>query len=69
MTDPLTAMRIQATALMVMIEKQGLDELAKTHKTTLSVILRAGFHQFKENPESQKAWMEVAKQVSKEATG
>lgn len=62
-------MRIQATALMVMCEKQRLEELAETHKETQSVILRASFHQFKENPESQKAWIAVANQVSKEATG
>ena len=62
-TDKPTPMRCQATALMTLGERQMLEELAELHRTDMSVILRSGLHQFKENPDSQKAWIEVAKQV------
>lgn len=55
-------MRIQATALMTVDEKQALEESAARHKTTLSVILRAGHRKFESmEPDEQAIWVESAK--------
>ena len=57
-------MRVQSTALMTLPEKQMLEELTAQHKTTQSVILRAGLNQFASKPDEQAAWIEFTKQES-----
>ena len=59
-------MRHQATALLTGDEKQVLEDLAATHQTTLSTILRAALLEFTGNPESQQAWIKRAKQEGTE---
>ena len=58
-------MRHQATAQLTGDEKRALVDLAATHGKTHSTILRAGFREFRENPESQREWIDLAE---KEAT-
>ncbi len=59
-------MRFQATALMTGEEKKLLEDLAAEHKTTQSVILRAGLLDLSGNPHSQQAWIESAKQATEQ---
>lgn len=60
-------MRIQATALLSVPEKAVLDELAETHKTTLSTVLRAALLAFSGAPDDQAVWI-GAVEKGKDAT-
>ncbi len=62
-------MRIQATALMTLAEKAMLEELATEHRTSQTIILRAGLHQFKGNPEHRQVWIDSANQAFRQEIG
>lgn len=46
-----------------------LEELATEHGTSQTIILRAGLHHFKGNPEHRQVWIDSANQAFKQEIG